>query len=75
MPSPNRIILLRDTDGDGVADSVVLLSDLHSPFGMALVGNALYVANTDALVRFPYTQGRNSDHRCRDKVTGLPGGR
>ncbi len=55
VPSADRITLLRDTDGDGVADvRSVLLAGLHSPFGMALLNGALYVANTDALVRFPY---------------------
>jgi glucose/arabinose dehydrogenase len=76
VPSPNRIILLRDTDGDGVADSrSVLLSDLHSPFGMALVGDVLYVANTDALIRFPYTRGATRITAAGTTVTGLPGGR
>ena len=76
MPSPNRITLLRDTDGDGVADTrTVLLSDLHSPFGMALVGDELYVANTDALVRFPYSRGTTRIAAAGTRVTGLPGGR
>ncbi len=76
VPSANRIILLRDTDGDGVADSKsVLLSDLHSPFGMALIGDALYVANTDALVRFPYTRGATRITAPGTRVAGLPGGR
>jgi glucose/arabinose dehydrogenase len=76
VPSPNRITLLRDTDGDGVADTrTVLLSDLHSPFGMALVGDELYVANTDALVRFPYSRGTTRIAAAGTKVTGLPGGR
>jgi glucose/arabinose dehydrogenase len=76
VPSPNRITLLRDTDGDGVADTrTVLLSDLHSPFGMALVGDELYVANTDALVRFPYTRGATRIAAAGTRVTGLPGGR
>ena len=58
-PSADRITLLRDTDGDGVADQRnVLLAQLHSPFGMALVGNDLYVANTDAVMRFPYASAR-----------------
>ncbi|MEG2359746.1 DUF7133 domain-containing protein, partial [Acinetobacter sp.] len=53
-PSANRISLLRDTNGDGVADQKsVFLKNLNSPFGMALAGNMLYVANTDALMRFP----------------------
>jgi len=57
-PSANRITLLRDTDGDGVADQrSVLLDGLNSPFGIALVGGSLYVANTDAVLRFPYTPG------------------
>ena len=76
VPSPNRITLLRDTDGDGVADTrTVLLSDLHSPFGMALVGDELYVANTDALVRFPYSRGATRIAAAGTRVTGLPGGR
>lgn len=76
VPSADRITLLRDTDGDGVADiRSVLLSDLHSPFGMALVGNALYVANTDALVRFPYTSGTTRIETAGTTITGLPGGR
>src|SRR4051794_27778675 len=57
-PSPDRITLLRDGDGDGVAETrSVFLSGLHSPFGMALVGDSLYVADTDAVMRFPYKQG------------------
>ena len=58
VPSANRITLLRDTDGDGTADfRSELLRDLNSPFGMALVGNKLYVANTDSVMRFPYEAG------------------
>jgi glucose/arabinose dehydrogenase len=54
VASANRITLLRDSDGDGVADfRTVLLEGLNSPFGMALVGNDLYVANSDAVLRFP----------------------
>ena len=57
-PSANRITLLRDSDGDGVADlRSVLIEGLHSPVGMTLVDDALYVANSDALMRFPYTPG------------------
>src|SRR6187402_1854708 len=60
-PSPNRIVLLRDSNGDGVADKrSVLLSGLNSPFGMALVGRQLYVADTDALLRFPFTPGETT---------------
>ena len=55
MPSANRITLLRDADGDGEPEvRTVFLSGLNAPFGMALVGKSLYVANTDAVVRFPY---------------------
>ena len=75
VPSANRIILLRDADGDGVAETrTVFLSALSSPFGMALVGNTFYVANTDALVRFPYTTGQTSISAPATTVVGLPGG-
>jgi glucose/arabinose dehydrogenase len=56
VPSANRITLLRD-NGNGVATKHAFLEGLNSPFGMALVGNDLYVANTDAILRFPYTEG------------------
>src|SRR3954453_15628286 len=59
VPSANRITLLRDADGDGVAEMrSVFLQGLTSPFGMALVGNDFYVADTDALLRFPYAEGK-----------------
>ena len=75
VPSVNRITLLRDADGDGVAEMrSVLLAGLTSPFGMALVGNALYVANTDALVRFPYMRGDTRIIAPSTVVTRLPGG-
>ncbi len=75
VPSANRITLLRDTDGDGVADtSSPFLSGLNSPFGMALVGNTLYVANTDALVRFPYDSGQLRISEPAVLVAALPGG-
>jgi glucose/arabinose dehydrogenase len=75
VPSANRITLLRDSDGDGVADvRTAFLSGLHSPFGMALVGNVLYVANTDAVVRFPYTEGATEITAPPVKVVDLPGG-
>jgi hypothetical protein len=73
--SPNRITLLRDTDGDGVADvKTVFLSGLNAPFGMVLAGNTLYVANTDALLAFPYTAGATHIDVPGRKVTDLPGG-
>jgi glucose/arabinose dehydrogenase len=56
--SPNRIVLLRDGDGDGVAEvQGVFLEGLNQPFGMALVGNTFYVGNTDGVLAFPYTPG------------------
>ncbi|WP_394757682.1 PQQ-dependent sugar dehydrogenase [Rhodoferax sp.] len=74
-PSANRITLLRDTDGDGVADlRSVLLEDMNSPFGMALVGNNLFVANTDAVLRFPYASGDTRITTRGVKVVDLPGG-
>ncbi|NRF68227.1 sorbosone dehydrogenase family protein [Aquincola sp. S2] len=75
VPSANRITLLRDADGDGVAETrTVLLSNLFSPFGMALVGNDLYVANADAVMRFAYTPGATSIGTTGTKVADLPGG-
>ena len=74
-PSANRITLLRDSDGDGVADlRSVLLEDLNSPFGMALVGDALYVATTDAVLRFPYARGDTRITVPGLKVVELPAG-
>ncbi len=76
VPSANRITLLRDTNGDGVADTrSVYIGNLNSPFGMALVGNDLYVAATDALLRFPYVAGAASITAPGVKVVDLPGGR
>ena len=75
VPSANRITLLRDTDGDGVADlRSVLLEGLNSPFGMALVGNDLYVANSDAVLRFPYAAGATRITAPGTKVVDLPAG-
>ena len=75
VPSANRITLLRDTNGDGVADvRSVLLEGLNSPFGMALIGNDLYVANADAILRFSYTVGDNRIAAAGVKVLDLPGG-
>src|SRR5258705_644718 len=73
VPSPNRIMLLRDGDGDGVAETkTVFLENLFSPFGMALVGNDLYVANTDAVMRFPYTPGATKITARGMKLVDLP---
>ena len=74
-PSADRITLLRDTDNDGVADvRSVFLDNLHSPFGMALVGNDFYIANADALVRVPYSEGQTRIDAEPVKVTDLPAG-
>jgi glucose/arabinose dehydrogenase len=75
IPSANRITLLRDADGDGVADTrTVFLDGLNSPFGMALVGSDLYVANTDAVLRFPYRPGDLRINAPGEKVADLPAG-
>ncbi|HSA82731.1 MAG TPA: sorbosone dehydrogenase family protein, partial [Geminicoccaceae bacterium] len=75
VPSADRITLLRDADGDGVVDlREVFLEGLHSPFGMALVGSDLYVANTDALVRFPYDEGAVRIEEAGTTVVELPAG-
>jgi glucose/arabinose dehydrogenase len=75
VPSANRITLLRDGDGDGVAETrAAFLTGLNSPFGMALVGNTLYVANSDAIVRFPYQEGETRITAPGVKVVDLPAG-
>jgi len=75
VPSANRLTLLRDTDGDGIAETrTVYLQGLTSPFGIALVGNTLYVANTDALMRFPYVAGETRNTKTGERVAELPGG-
>jgi glucose/arabinose dehydrogenase len=63
-PSANRITLLRDSNGDGVVDTrSVFLEGLNSPFGVALIGKDLYVANTDSLMKFPYVEGERGSRR------------
>ncbi len=75
VPSPNRITLLRDADHDGVAETrTVFLENLNSPFGMTLVGNDLYVADSDKLLRFPYQPGETAIKAQGTKVIDLPGG-
>jgi len=72
--APNRITLLRDTNGDGIADQrFVFLSNLKSPFGIALVGDYLYVAATDAILRYRYTPGQTQITDTGVKLTDLPG--
>ncbi|WP_460057410.1 PQQ-dependent sugar dehydrogenase [Pseudomonas sp. S2_D06] len=75
VPSANRITLLRDKDHDGVAETrTVFLQNLNSPFGMTLVGNDLYVADTDRLLRFHYENGDTQIKSPPIKVVDLPGG-
>jgi glucose/arabinose dehydrogenase len=75
VPSADRITLLRDADGDGVAElKTVFLEGLKSPFGMALVGNDFYVANADGIVRYPYTPGETHIDAPGTRVIDLPGG-
>ena len=76
VPSANRITLLRDANGDGNAEiQVPFIEGLNSPFGMALVGNDLYVANADAVLRFPYVAGATRITAKGTRVTDLPAGR
>ena len=71
----NRITLLRDTNGDGISDTQsVFLDHLNSPFGVALVGNDLYVANIDAIVKYPYKAGDTKIDAPGETLTPLPGG-
>jgi glucose/arabinose dehydrogenase len=73
--SPNRIILLRDANGDGVAETrTVFASGLTRPFGMALVGDTLYVANDNGVVKYPYQPGVTHVDGAGEKVFALPGG-
>src|SRR3954469_7666985 len=74
--SANRITLLRDRDGDGVAEQqTVFMEGLNQPFGMALVGDTFYVGNTDGVVAFPYTAGADRITAAgRKLVTFKPGG-
>jgi len=72
---PQRITLLRDADGDGKAElKSVLVDHLNSPFGVAVVGNDLYVANTDAIIRYPFTPGQTRISAAGQRVIYLPGG-
>jgi glucose/arabinose dehydrogenase len=74
-PSANRITLLRDADGDGVAETKsVFIENLNSPFGMVLAGDDFYVANTDAIVKFPYHEGDTKITAPGVKLADLPAG-
>ncbi len=76
VPSANRIILLRDTDGHGVADArSVFLEGLNSPFGIALIDDQLCVADTDAIRRYPYREGQTHIDRPGAMLMELPAGR
>jgi glucose/arabinose dehydrogenase len=75
VPSADRITLLRDGNGDGRPETrTVFLQGLFSPFGMVLVGNDFYVANADAVLRFPYEEGQTEITAPGTKVADLPGG-
>ena len=75
VPSANRLTLLRDADGDGVAElRKVYLGKLNSPFGVTLVGSTLYVANSDAVVSFPYDANVTSIEAAPQKIADLPAG-
>jgi glucose/arabinose dehydrogenase len=75
VPSANRITLLRDADGDGVAETrSVFLENLNSPFGMVLVGEDFYVANSDAIMKFAYHEGDTKITAPGTKLTDLPAG-
>lgn len=74
--SANRISLLRDSDGDGVAETKTpFITGLYSPFGMSLLDSTLYVANADAIVAFPYQEGATQITGAPDKIVDLPSGR
>jgi glucose/arabinose dehydrogenase len=74
-PSADRITLLRDADRNGVAETRhVFLRGLHSPFGMVLIGQDLYVANTDAILRYPYVGGETEITAPPEKIADLPAG-
>ncbi len=74
-PSANRITLLRDTDGDGVADvRTAFMQNLLSPFGMALVGTQLFIATADGVVKVPYETGQTSVNTAPVRLTDLPAG-
>jgi len=75
VPSANRITLLRDADGDGVAETrSVFISGLNSPFGMVLVGEDFYVADSDAILKFPYHTGDTRINAKGERLAELPAG-
>lgn len=73
--SADRITLLRDANGDGIAETTtVFLSNLTSPFGMSLVGDRFFVANTDGVVSFPYSAGETEIVSAATPLAPLPAG-
>jgi glucose/arabinose dehydrogenase len=71
----NRILLLRDSNGDGKPDAQsVLIDHLNAPFGVVLVGDALYVADTDAILRYPFKAGDSKVGGEATKLVDLPAG-
>jgi glucose/arabinose dehydrogenase len=75
MGSANRITLFRDTDGDGFPDMrEVFLENLNQPFGMLILGDSFYVANTDGLMQFPYEEGQTRITAAGKKIVALPAG-
>jgi glucose/arabinose dehydrogenase len=76
VPSANRITLLRDADGDGVAETrTAFIGGLNAPFGMALIGDTFYVADSDGVLAFPYTGGATRIGVPGRALTQLPAGR
>jgi glucose/arabinose dehydrogenase len=74
--SANRVTLLRDSSGDGIADTrSIFIKGLNSPFGMVLVGDEFYVADSDAILRFPYRTGQTKINEAGTKLVDLPAGR
>ena len=74
-PSANRITILRDADGDGVAEvKQPFITGLFSPFGMTLLDGTLYVANADGIVAFPYQEGATEITTPPEKIADLPAG-
>lgn len=72
--SADRISLLKDTNGDGIADQTPYLENLNQPFGMLILKNYFYVANTDGLYRFPYSTGTMKIEGKGEKILSLPAG-
>lgn len=74
--SPNRITLLRDADGDGLAElQTPFVENIRRPFGMTLVGETLYVAQDDGIVKLTYRKGQMKADAPPERVFDLPSGR